>query len=416
MNLKMKRLLLVFLSQVAIMGFATNLATAQQKDENVKFAAGLPGPTGKFPIGLRRFVWVDQTRNLSADRRRMVVVSIFYPSDEHSRHYAEYVFGASQLPVNDQTAALREVFGSAWGLIASDKIRSEAIENAAIVQARSKLPVLLFSPGLGMPAAAYSVQLADLASHGYVVVGIDHPNDSPLLILSDGSFIPFDRKTWSEQQPPGPPTADGMKFGVLRQKDWIEDSVFVLQQLHSQSNASFFSALDLTRVGAFGHSMGGVVAARLCQTNSQVEACMDEDGELFGHTLKPGEVIPALDPALALKKPLLIMSLVEPSMKAIPEYMQVREANRTELVRFLSTQTSQSYLTAIDHPDMGHISFADTSLLYEDAKRARALQLSEYTRNVAIAFFDRFLMGGTTEELSKALSDNKIGTVTKFPR
>lgn len=201
-----------------------------------------------------------------------------------------------------------------------------------------------------MPSAAYSVQLEDLASHGYVVVAIDHPNDSPLLVVSDGTFIPFDKKTWSEHQPPGPPTADGMKFGVLRQEDWIRDSGFVLEELRSQSNTPFFSALDPSRVGAFGHSMGGTVAARLCQSNNAVRACMDEDGELIGHTLTPGEVIPAIDPTVAVKKPLLIMRLVEPSMKPIPEYMQVRQASRAELVRFLNMRTSQSYLAEMTRP------------------------------------------------------------------
>lgn len=110
----------------------------------------------------------------------------------------------------------------------------------------------------------------------------------------------------------------------------MSDSNLVMNELRSRSTTSFFNALDLTYVGAFGHSLGGVVAARLCQTSGFIQACLNQDGELFGRTLKPGEVVPSLDPTLLIKKPLLVFTLIEPSMKTIPEYMQVRQASRAD--------------------------------------------------------------------------------------
>jgi hypothetical protein len=403
---------------IALIGFtcATPLAQAQHQDASVKLVEGLPSPTGTFPIGRRHFEWSDPARKSSATRSRVVIVSVFYPSVKRSVSHAVYLQGARKLPINEKTAFLRDSFGAAWRLIAADKLRSHTTANAPILQMGKKLPVLLFSPGLGMASAAYSVQLEDLASHGYVVVAIDHPYDSPLLALSDGTLIPFDKKTWSEHQPPGPPTLDGIKFGLLRQADWVTDSSFVIQELRSRSTTSFFDALDLTHVGAFGHSFGGIVAAKLCQTDSMIQACMNEDGELFGRTLKPDQAAPSLDPALPLKKPVLIFTLVEPEMKRIPEYMQLRKASRDDLEKFLNTQTSSSYLIAIDRPDMRHTSFTDIPLLYEDSNRAGSLQLSEFTSKVACAFFDQFLRGDVSNRLDKVLSDNPIGTVVVFPR
>ena len=144
---------------------------------------------------------------------------------------------------------------------------------------------------------------------------------------------------------------------------------------------------------------------------------MNEDGELFGHTLKPGEVVPALNPTSPVKKPILIMSLVEPSMKRIPQYLQVWQANHDALLKFLNTQTYRSYLVVIDNPNMGHMSFTDIPLLYEDAKRPGSLQLSEFTRKLATAFFDQFLMKvNSSSALDKALSRNNIARVTRFPQ
>jgi len=403
---------------VALIGFicAAALVQAQRQDASAKLVEGLPSPTGTFPIGRRHFEWSDPARKISATRSRVVIVSVFYPSAKRSASYAEYLQGARKLPINEKTAFLRDSFGAAWRLIVANKLRSHATANTPILQMGKKWPVLLFSPGLGMVSAAYSVQLEDLASHGYVVAAIDHPYDSPLLALSDGTLIPFDQKTWGEHQPPGPPTLDGIKFGLLRQADWVTDSSFVIQEFHSRSKTSFFNALDLTRVGAFGHSFGGVVAAKLCQTDSLIQACLNEDGELFGRTLKPDQSAPSLDPVLPLKKPVLILTLVEPEMKRIPEYMQLRKASRDDLEKFLNTQTSRSYLIAIDRPDMRHTSFTDIPLLNEDSNRAGSLQLSEFTNKIACAFFDQFLRRGGSTRLDKVLTDNPIGTVGVFPQ
>lgn len=40
----------------------------------------------------------------------------------------------------------------------------------------------------------------------------------------------------------------------------------------------FHSKLDLARIGAFGHSRGGRIAARACQIDKRIKACANEDG------------------------------------------------------------------------------------------------------------------------------------------
>lgn len=159
----------------------TLLALGQNQSAGASIVARLPQPSGKFPLGTRQFEWFDDSPKISANRSRPIMVTIFYPSTARSGKYAEYFRGASLLPLNEETAFLRDTFGAAWKSIEEGKFRSDAIENAPIVRTKTRLPVILFSPGLGMPSVAYSAQLEDLASHGYAVVAIDHPNDSPLL-------------------------------------------------------------------------------------------------------------------------------------------------------------------------------------------------------------------------------------------
>jgi hypothetical protein len=107
------------------------------------------------------------------------------------------------------------------------------------------------------------------------------------------------------------PTLDGMKFANKSQEDRVADSTFVLRELQSRSTAPFFEVMDFTHIGAFGHSFGGTVAARLCQRESPVRACINEDREMSGKTLTPGEPAPPLDPTIPVKNPLLVFTLVE---------------------------------------------------------------------------------------------------------
>ena len=53
-----------------------------------------------------------------------------------------------------------------------------------------KWPVLLLSPAAGTPAADYTGLNEDLASRGYVVVGIDHTFDAATVEFPE---VEFDR-------------------------------------------------------------------------------------------------------------------------------------------------------------------------------------------------------------------------------
>ena len=53
---------------------------------------------------------------------------------------------------------------------------------------QSRRPAVVARPG--ETTALQSAHAADLASHGYVVVGMDHPGDTQILDLGDGQLVP----------------------------------------------------------------------------------------------------------------------------------------------------------------------------------------------------------------------------------
>ena len=57
-------------------------------------------------------------------------------------------------------------------------------------------PLVLFSPGLGNSPYDYSIELEDLASHGYIVAAVEPIHDSLAVVLSDRGVVPFDGDLW----------------------------------------------------------------------------------------------------------------------------------------------------------------------------------------------------------------------------
>src|SRR5207302_7702132 len=66
---------------------------------------------------------------------------------------------------------------------------------------------------------------------------------------------------------------------------WVKDMTFALDQvakLDSDPQSPFFARLDLSHVGAFGHSYGGAAAASACYEDERIQAGIDIDGSPRG--------------------------------------------------------------------------------------------------------------------------------------
>lgn len=145
--------------------------------------------------------------------------------------------------------------------------------NAPVTQG-AKYPVLLFSPGFGIPAALYTGMAEDLASHGYIVVAIEHPYFTGPVAYPDGHVaLPLDETRVTEQDVPN--------IAAIM----TEDQRFTLTWLQQHQNdrtLPFSSAMDLARVGAYGHSIGGSASLQLLRTDSRVKSAVNMDGTVWG--------------------------------------------------------------------------------------------------------------------------------------
>ncbi|MCA1597165.1 MAG: hypothetical protein LC772_12190, partial [Chloroflexi bacterium] len=73
---------------------------------------------------------------------------------------------------------------------------------------------------------------------------------------------------------------------------WSADMRFALDQLQrlntSDRSDRFWGKLDMTRVGVFGHSLGGATALQLCHDDSRCKVGIDVDGAPLGSVIREG--------------------------------------------------------------------------------------------------------------------------------
>jgi dienelactone hydrolase len=158
-----------------------------------------------------------------------------------------------------------------------------------------KFPVLLNSPGMGDATGWSTAQAEDLASHGYVVVAINHTHEAFSVHFPDGriehTVVPLD----SPQE-------------VLRDvllPTRVADTRFVLDELFAAASghgsqatralpANLATSLDLTKVGMFGHSLGGSTTVQTLHDDPRIGAGIDLDGPILGSVATEGTDKPLL--------------------------------------------------------------------------------------------------------------------------
>ncbi|QNE20340.1 lipase [Kribbella qitaiheensis] len=144
---------------------------------------------------------------------------------------------------------------------------------------RGKHAVVLFSPGYPFSRLLNTVQVEELAGHGYVVVTIDHTHEGPVT-FPGGRFVPG-----LEDEPDGPTYQRAIATRTA-------DTRFVLDQLtllsygvnpDAEGRALPFglrTSLDLHKIGMFGFSAGGFTTANAMLEDPRIEAGADLDGML----------------------------------------------------------------------------------------------------------------------------------------
>src|SRR5260370_11812162 len=246
----------------------------------------LTPPTGPFGVGRVTVHWTDTSRvePLSADRGyRELMVDVWYLADSAAGPAAEYL-DPSAFDQPQSAKRLKGYLRTAYDGIKGGRVRTHTIQGAQFASSAKRSPVLIFSHGGGEARETYTAQLEDLASHGYVVAAITHTYEAVLAAFPDGRHVVLAPQRWP---PPTVSSIEGLPPSEEANPDrlrwWADDIRFVLNELSREnriggsSRLPFAGRLDLTRIGAFGHSAGGPAAPHACQIDRRPPASPNKD-------------------------------------------------------------------------------------------------------------------------------------------
>jgi pimeloyl-ACP methyl ester carboxylesterase len=309
----------------------------------------LPAPTGAALLGTTVAYLTDSSRTAAPFASgRPVTVQLWYPAARSEAPRARYLFeralGAELLRVDYyglDSAALRT-----WATL-----RTHARIDAPASGTRH--PFVAISVGQGLIRANYSALAEDLASHGYVVAMIDSPLQG-LMVLPDGRAI---SDTLNAFEAPA-----ALRGAVI---EWARDISFVLTALQGGKvpgvPARVAATVDWSKVGALGHSVGGLVAIATCETDRRVYACANLDGGVAAPDRAPlADFVAAgiTTPALFLRsKPLYGDADFARRGITRQEWEKRGEGGRIALDSLVARSRGPLWMASV--AGTGHLSFSD---------------------------------------------------------
>lgn len=382
----------------------------------------LPAPTGPLRIGRVTVRWIDQSRIEPLSARsdpRELMVDIWYPADPGDGPAAAYLDAAAfERALGSE--GLRNRLGGAYDAVKAGTVRTHASIGAAFTHSIKRSPVLIFSPGGGMARELYTAQLEDLASHGYVIAAISHTYDAFAVVFPDGTGILHSSKRW-----PATPSFEGE--ANFNQLEWHANDIrFVLDQLSllnipGAASLPFAGHLDLQRVGAFGHSFGGIAAAHACQGDQRIRACLNQDGE---NGMKPFYLDAR---GKGMSQPFMFIERAARTSPPTDEELAEMKVTRTRLDEILSTlrayqnralrSTGTTYHVILQQNTTAHMDFSDLPILAAGnvSEANMKTQIMTVVRAYTRAFFDRYLMRAKAPLLDEKAMSQFVYSVQRFP-
>lgn len=372
----------------------------------------LPQPSGSDAVGVEYVHLIDEARSDpfldQSSQKREIMVKIYYPAQ------ADGV--SPRVPYFQGSPDLIRSFASFYGLpdFSFDHlnlVRAHARADGQLSERQPRYPVVLFSHGAGTTLEVQTAQSEDLASHGYIVVAIDHTYVSSATRFP--SRIVSHKEATAEFSNADP--------AALITRIMADDAKFVLDTLarmnEGEIRSIFEGRLDLDNIGAIGHSVGGAVAYHLAIDEPRVKAAINLDGAVY---VAPEEGAQAMAPFLMLaddfhvqeiqNRHVLMPNLEEVSAEEAARllvnygsrdaYVAAYRQAQQNILGLIEVLKESGTLFTIE--GSAHMGFTDLGLFIGDGWLRQRMGISgqtdpvrclEITKAVTVAFFDQHLRG-----------------------
>lgn len=363
----------------------------------------LPRPTGKYAVGVYSGSMHDFSRGPNGlehptrELFREVVVQFWYPAEPRTGLGLARYAQASELSQRSGYKA---------------EIRTNAFLQAKPVTSEA-FPVLLFNPRWAGARVQNTFLAEDLASHGYIVVALDHPYNGAL-VDTDHGLIASDRldAISTDNLPDTQSGAQIVEANWAKELAiWVADSRFVLRQLdqmaHQPGNQPAVRPgqpgvilgfpwgtprMDLTRVGAFGHSFGGAASLALLGAGTSADAHVRCAINLDGWTLggldhRTTQPVLLLYEQAAESPPPVAGMVVGVDARVSADDTAVVDAS---LAKYGGLR---AYVAGTQHLDFTDQTLVSPLQRLTATGPIRGERIREITRGLVLAFFDQNLKG-----------------------
>ncbi|MCP2327780.1 dienelactone hydrolase [Hamadaea flava] len=229
-------------------------------------------PTGPYAVGATARYVRDTSRSdpwVPSVPARELMITIWYPTrDRRGGRWAYMSAEESRLFIEG-----KQNFDLPLDILST--VRTFAYAEAKPMGRPRSLPLVVLSPGYTQPRNSLSALAEDLASHGYVVVAIDHTYETYAVTFPDGRVAGCDTCAFD----------DDRTFFARLYEVRAADVSFVLDQLlGAQPVWSGGHLIDPSRIGMSGHSAGGASAIPAILGDRRIRAGVNMDGSSTGYT------------------------------------------------------------------------------------------------------------------------------------
>ena len=338
----------------------------------------VPEPSGPYQVGTVTLVLEDASRkelySQDPDEARRFMIQVWYPAAPPD--------GALPAPWMEDARIVAPAIAGWLGLPEFfldhlELARTSSYAQTPVDRSGAPYPVLIFSHGWGGFRAQNTYQVQELASHGYVVVGMEHPYGTAATVFPDGKVVYNNPGALPDD------VTDAEYDRAARQlvDQWAGDMTFALDFLEQENSDDpevfFAGALDLENVGVFGHSTGGGATIQFCGTDERCKAGLTMDAYMT-----------------PVSEGVLDNGAAQPFLFLFSEQWS-KEKNSRLFERFYSHVTQPSRVLTI--LGTAHFDFSDLPMLSPLAPQlglkgplngARVLRI---VNDYSLAFFDQYL-------------------------
>jgi dienelactone hydrolase len=224
-----------------------------------------PKPSGEWNVGTSNLIW-------NSSNQSGIIAKVWYPTD------IENVTPSPYLDKLGKTFSSNIVVNLLLKLIFSNlflgHVKTPVSIDVTHLQSPSGFPVILFSPGFFGINWLNSFYGLEFASHGFIVIGVNHRGSSAITLLADGSQIGFDSDGLDR------PDVLASKTTVDRASDlsMVLDRVFSLNADH---DSFLHQRINTSKIFAAGHSIGGSASFAACGQDQRISKSVNFDGFFF---------------------------------------------------------------------------------------------------------------------------------------